>query len=50
MDQEKKATVYDDFYNNVNMTPSEIEDWLETEKSKSVGQDLNSRCTVKPSI
>ena len=36
MDKDK---VYSDFYDNVNMTPSEIEDWLETEKSRSVGQD-----------
>ena len=34
-----KDTVYDEFYGAVNMTPSEIEDWLETDKSKSVGQD-----------
>lgn len=39
MKKEKKDEVYDEFYDNVNMTPSEIEDWLETEKSKSVGQD-----------
>jgi len=31
--------VYQEFYDNVNMTPSEIEGWLETDKSKSVGQD-----------
>ena len=39
MTQEEKDSIYDDFYDNVNMTPSEIEDWLETDKSKSVGQD-----------
>lgn len=39
MDQEKKAEIYDDFYDKVNMTPSELEDWLQTDKSKSVGQD-----------
>lgn len=39
MDKDKKQEVYDDFYDNVNMTPSEIENWLETDKSKSVGQD-----------
>lgn len=27
------------FYNNVNMAPSELEKWLDTENSKSVGQD-----------
>ncbi len=39
MKDDKKEEVYDDFYDNVNMTPSEIEDWLDTDKSKSVGQD-----------
>ncbi|MFD1063205.1 DUF3140 domain-containing protein [Winogradskyella litorisediminis] len=39
MTKEEKQEIYDDFYDNVNMTPSEIEDWLETDKSKSVGQD-----------
>jgi len=31
--------IYDEFYELVNMTPSELEDWLDTEKSKNVGQD-----------
>ena len=31
--------VYQEFQDNVNMSPSEIEDWLETDDSKSVGQD-----------
>jgi predicted transglutaminase-like cysteine proteinase len=39
MSDKDKVEIYDDFYDAVNMTPSEIEDWLETEKSKSVGQD-----------
>jgi len=39
MTKEEKQEIYDDFYDKVNMTPSELEDWLETEKSKSVGQD-----------
>lgn len=34
-----KDTTYSEFYDLVNMTPSELEDWLETEDSKSVGQD-----------
>lgn len=29
--------IYDNFYDAVNMQPKEIEDWLETEVSKSVG-------------
>ncbi len=39
MKEDKKEEIYEEFYDNVNMTPSELEDWLETEKSKSVGQD-----------
>ena len=39
MDKEKKEEVYDEFYDKVNMTPSELEDWLDTDKSKSVGQN-----------
>ncbi|MGB3591355.1 MAG: DUF3140 domain-containing protein [Nonlabens sp.] len=39
MSDKSKDEIYDDFYDAVNMTPSEIEDWLETDKSKSVGQD-----------
>lgn len=39
MKEDKKEEIYEKFYENVNMTPSELEDWLETEKSKSVGQD-----------
>lgn len=34
-----KDTTYSEFYDLVNMTPSELEDWLETDASKSVGQD-----------
>ncbi len=39
MDSDNKDEIYDDFYDLVNMQPKEIEEWLETEKSKSVGQD-----------
>lgn len=39
MTDSKKQEIYDDFYDSVNMMPSEIEDWLETDKSKSVGKD-----------
>lgn len=39
MKDDKKQEIYEDFYDKVNMTPSEIEDWLDTDKSKSVGQD-----------
>ena len=39
MNAEEQQEIYDEFYDKVNMTPSEIEDWLDTDKSKSVGQD-----------
>ena len=39
MSDDKKKEVYEEFYDQVNMTPSEIERWLDTDKSKSVGQD-----------
>jgi len=39
MDKDEKQEIYDEFYDKVNMTPSEIEDWLDTDKSKSVGKD-----------
>lgn len=39
MKDDEKQEIYDDFYDNVNMTPTQIEDWLETDKSKSVGID-----------
>ena len=39
MSDKSKDEIYDEFYDAVNMTPSEIEDWLDTDKSKSVGID-----------
>jgi len=39
MTEGKRQEIYDEFYDNVNMTPSELEGWLDTDKSKSVGQD-----------
>ena len=39
MSEDEKQEIYEKFYDQVNMTPSKLEDWLETEKSKSVGQD-----------
>ncbi|KLE34757.1 DUF3140 domain-containing protein [Aurantiacibacter luteus] len=38
MDDEKKQEVYEDFQEAVNMAPKELENWLDTEESKSVGQ------------
>lgn len=39
MSDNEKQEIYEEFYDKVNMTPSELEDWLETDKSNSVGQD-----------
>ncbi|ALM20351.1 DNA-binding protein [Nonlabens sp. MIC269] len=39
MSDKSNEEIYDDFYDAVNMTPSELEQWLDTDKSKSVGQD-----------
>lgn len=36
MKDDKKQEIYEEFYDRVNMTPSEIEDRLKTEKSQSV--------------
>ncbi|MXO93974.1 DUF3140 domain-containing protein [Erythrobacter arachoides] len=38
MDAETKQKVYDDFQDAVNMQPAEIEKWLDTDESRSVGQ------------
>ena len=32
-------TIWDEFHELVNMQPAELEDWLKTEESKSVGAD-----------
>ena len=39
MDSSKKNEIYSEFYDRVNMMPSELEAWLQTEESKSVGKD-----------
>jgi hypothetical protein len=38
MSEDDKQEIYDDFREAVNMQPKEIEDWLDTEDSKRVGQ------------
>jgi hypothetical protein len=38
MDDDERQEIRSDFSEAVNMTPSELEDWLDTEKSKSVGE------------
>ena len=37
MDNDEQQQVYDAFYDRVNMQPQELEDWLQTDASKSVG-------------
>ncbi len=37
MDDERRAEVWQQFREQVNMTPSELEHWLDTEESKAVG-------------
>lgn len=34
-----REEIYNEFYESVNMSSSELEEWLQTDKSRSVGQD-----------
>ena len=45
MDQDKKDEVYDEFYDCVNMQPKELEEWLDTEESRSVGDSDSGEST-----
>ena len=36
---DNKDEVYKEFNDQVNLSPKELEDWLETDESKKVGQD-----------
>ncbi|MCA0978353.1 DUF3140 domain-containing protein [Qipengyuania flava] len=45
MDADKKDEIYSDFYDCVNMQPKELEEWLDTEKSKSVGDSDSGEST-----
>ena len=45
MDDNKKDETYDEFYDCVNMQPKELEDWLDTEESKSVGDSDGGEST-----
>ncbi|WP_299761627.1 DUF3140 domain-containing protein [uncultured Pontibacter sp.] len=36
-DKEEREQIYQDFKEAVNMTPSELEEWLKTDESKEVG-------------
>jgi hypothetical protein len=42
-DQQNQDQVYDEFYDLVNMQPKELDEWLQTEKSKSVGDSDKGR-------
>ena len=39
MEKEEQDDIYKDFKNSVNMTSSDLEKWLKTKESKSVGWD-----------
>ncbi|MBX7536011.1 DUF3140 domain-containing protein [Qipengyuania sp. GH1] len=45
MDADKKDDIYSDFYDCVNMQPKELEEWLDTEESKSVGDSDSGEST-----
>ena len=45
MDDDKKDEVYSEFYDCVNMQPKELEEWLGTEESKSVGDSDSGEST-----
>lgn len=39
MTEKEKKDIYAEFYELVNMSPGEIEEWLDSEHSKEVGKD-----------
>ena len=45
MGDDKKDEVYSDFYDCVNMQPKELEKWLDTEESRSVGDSDDGEST-----
>ena len=45
MDDDKKDEVYSEFMDAVNMAPKELEDWLDTEESRSVGDSDSGEST-----
>ncbi|WP_170004888.1 DUF3140 domain-containing protein [Pseudopontixanthobacter vadosimaris] len=45
MDDDKQAEVYSEFMACVNMQPGELEEWLESEESKSVGDSDTGEST-----
>ncbi|MGB7417838.1 MAG: DUF3140 domain-containing protein [Erythrobacter sp.] len=45
MNQNERDEIYSTFYDRLNMEPKELEDWLETEESKSVGDSDEDEST-----
>ncbi|MGB3738286.1 MAG: DUF3140 domain-containing protein [Pontixanthobacter sp.] len=45
MDDDKKQDVYSEFGDCVNLAPKELEDWLSTDDSKSVGDSDSGEST-----
>ena len=45
MADKDRDEIYSDFENAVNMAPKELEDWLETDESKSVGDSDGGEST-----
>ncbi|MFJ6654079.1 DUF3140 domain-containing protein [Microbacterium sp. NPDC091313] len=45
MDDDERQSIRDDFADAVNMTASEIENWLDTDESKAVGQKNGGEST-----
>ena len=45
MDSDKKDEIYSDFTDAVNMAPKELEEWLDTDESKSVGDSDSGEST-----
>ena len=45
MTDDEKSEVYDEFRDCVNMQPKELEDWLDTEESRSVGDSDGGEST-----
>lgn len=45
MSDKSKGQIWDEWQDLVNMAPQELEDWLETEESKSVGDSASGEST-----
>ena len=45
MSDRSRDETYDEFYDCVNMQPKELEEWLETDESKSVGDTDSGEST-----